>query len=145
MCELPSNVLSIDEFADIFDGFSIGSNDLTQLTLGCDRDSGELVDLFDEDNPAVKTAIRMAIKGAHRHGLPAGLCGQAPSDKPDFAAFLVENGIESISLTPDSVLTAIGVVADAERKLEVQSEIKDALSEESAAAAKATKAVKAQA
>ena len=124
---------------------SIGSNDLTQLTLGCDRDSGELVDLFDEDNPAVKTAIRMAIEGAHRHGLPVGLCGQAPSDKPDFAAFLVENGIESISLTPDSVLTAIGVVADAERKLDVQGEIKDVLSKESAAAAKAAKAKKVQA
>mmetsp|Transcript_7119 Transcript_7119/g.13999 ORF Transcript_7119/g.13999 Transcript_7119/m.13999 type:complete len:159 (+) Transcript_7119:1182-1658(+) len=76
MCELPSNVLAIDEFAKVFNGFSIGSNDLTQLTLGCDRDSGELVDLFDEDNPAVKTAIKMAIEGAHRHGLPVGLCGQ---------------------------------------------------------------------
>lgn len=122
---------------------SIGSNDLTQLTLGCDRDSGELVDLFDEDNPAVKTAIRLAIEGAHRHGLPVGLCGQAPSDKPDFAAFLVENGIESISLTPDSVLTAVGVVADAERKIDVQGKIKDALSKENAAAAKAKAKVRA--
>lgn len=120
MCEIPSNVLSIDGFAEVFDGFSIGSNDLTQLVLGCDRDSGDLAEIFDEGNPAVKTAITMAIQGAHRHGKKVGLCGQAPSDKPEFAAFLVEQGIDSISLTPDSVMRAMQIVSEAERELEGQ-------------------------
>ena len=119
MCELPSNVWAIDDFAKVFDGFTIGSNDLTQLVLGCDRDSADLSDIFDEENPAVKTAIREAIHGAKRNDLPVGLCGQAPSDKPEFAAFLVEQGITSISLTPDSVMRAVGMVAEAERKLNV--------------------------
>jgi pyruvate,water dikinase len=117
MCEIPANVFAIDEFASIFDGFSIGSNDLTQLVLGCDRDSGDLAHVFDESNPAVKTAIHQAIEGAHRSGLPVGLCGQAPSDKPEFAGFLVEEGIDSISLTPDSVMRAIQTVAKAEANL----------------------------
>ena len=119
MCELPSNVWAIDDFAQVFDGFSIGSNDLTQLVLGCDRDSGDLAHIFDEEDPAVKTAIRQAIEGAKRNNIPVGLCGQAPSDKPEFAAFLVEQGITSISLTPDSVMRAVGIVADAERKLNI--------------------------
>jgi pyruvate,water dikinase len=127
MCEVPSNVLAIDDFAMRFDGFSIGSNDLTQLVLGADRDSGELANVFDEDNAAVKTAIKMAVEGAHRNGRPAGLCGQAPSDKPHFAAFLVELGIDSMSLTPDSVLKAIEVIAAAEKEIE-EKELKDAIS-----------------
>ena len=117
MCEIPSNVLAVDEFAEVFDGFSIGSNDLTQLVLGVDRDSSELSNLFDEGNIAVKRAIRMAIQGAHRHNLPIGLCGQAPSDNPIFAEFLVEEGIDSISVTPDSVIPVLRVVAQAERKM----------------------------
>jgi pyruvate,water dikinase len=132
MCELPSNVLAIDDFAAIFDGFSIGSNDLTQLVLGCDRDSGELAHLFSEDDTAVKTAITMAIQGAHRNGLEAGLCGQAPSDKPEFAGFLVENGIDSISLTPDAILRTIYIVAKAEKELELKNEISSALAADSA-------------
>jgi pyruvate,water dikinase len=131
MCEIPSNVLAIDEFAKYFDGFSIGSNDLTQLILGVDRDSGDLAEVFDEDNPAVKTAISMAIAGAIRNGKPAGLCGQAPSDKPEFAAFLVEQGIDSISLTPDSVIGAIRIVADAEKQMLINNEILDSIGDTS--------------
>jgi pyruvate,water dikinase len=116
MCEIPSNVLAIDEFSKIFDGFSIGSNDLTQLTLGVDRDSGLLATLFDESDPAVTRAISMAISGAHKYGRPIGLCGQAPSDKPEFATFLVEQGIDSISLMPDTVMKALVIVAKAEKK-----------------------------
>jgi pyruvate, water dikinase len=116
MCELPSNVFAIDDFARIFDGFSIGSNDLTQLVLGVDRDSGDLAHVFDEENAAVKSAIREAIQGSRRNGRPVGLCGQAPSDKPKFAEFLVSEGIDSISLTPDSVIATIQVVAEAEKK-----------------------------
>ncbi|MBL0171709.1 MAG: phosphoenolpyruvate synthase [Gemmatimonadaceae bacterium] len=104
MCEIPSNVILATEFAERFDGFSIGSNDLTQLTLGVDRDSALLASLFDERNPAVTSLIRDVIDRAHRAGRPVGLCGQAPSDHADFAAFLVECGIDSISLNPDSFL-----------------------------------------
>ena len=114
----------------IFDGFSIGSNDLTQLVLGCDRDSAELAPLFDESDSAIKAAIKAAIEGAHRHGLPVGLCGQAPSDNPDFAAFLVEQGIDSISITPDSVLQVVGIVHDAEKKFSMKKDIRNALKEE---------------
>mmetsp|Transcript_3801 Transcript_3801/g.8382 ORF Transcript_3801/g.8382 Transcript_3801/m.8382 type:complete len:221 (-) Transcript_3801:85-747(-) len=128
MCELPSNVFAIDEFAKVFDGFSIGSNDLTQLVLGVDRDSGLLAKLFDEDNTAVKSAIAQAIKGAHRNGLEVGLCGQAPSDKPEFAAFLVDLGIDSISLTPDSVFQALNIVSQAEMKESLTKEISAAMS-----------------
>jgi pyruvate,water dikinase len=104
MCEIPSNVAVIDRFAEVFDGFSIGSNDLTQLVLGVDRDSELLADLFDEHDEAVMRTIAAAIRGAHEHGRPIGLCGQAPSDDPEFAKFLVAEGIDSISVNPDAVL-----------------------------------------
>ena len=104
MCEIPSNALLAPAFAELFDGFSIGSNDLTQLTLGIDRDSERLAPLFDEQDPAVKALITMAIRGAHAAGRPIGICGQAPSDHPEFAAWLVEQGIDSVSLTADAVL-----------------------------------------
>ena len=114
MCEIPSNVVLAAEFAKRFDGFSIGSNDLTQLTLGVDRDSGELADLFDEQDPAVKWMISSVIAAARKAGAKIGLCGQAPSDHPDFAAFLVECGISSISVSPDSFVEVKRVVAAAE-------------------------------
>ncbi|MCA9137005.1 MAG: phosphoenolpyruvate synthase [Planctomycetales bacterium] len=104
MCEIPSNVILADQFAEIFDGFSIGSNDLTQLTLGVDRDSEIVAHVFDERNDAVKRMISNVIATAKEKGRKIGICGQAPSDYPDFAAFLVEKGIDSISLTPDAVL-----------------------------------------
>jgi pyruvate,water dikinase len=102
MCEIPSNVILAKAFADRFDGFSIGSNDLTQLTLGVDRDSEELAELFDEQDEAVKWMIRNVIDEAHKAGAKVGLCGQAPSDHPEFAEFLVDCGIDSISVSPDS-------------------------------------------
>ncbi len=114
MAEIPANVTLATQFAERFDGFSIGSNDLTQLVLGVDRDSSELAYLFDERNEAVTTMIRDLIAKAHAAGRPVGICGQAPSDHPDFAAFLVEARIDSISLLPDSVLGAIRHVAEAE-------------------------------
>ncbi len=117
MCEIPSNVVLAKEFADRFDGFSIGSNDLTQLTLGVDRDSEELAELFDEQDEAVKWMIRTVITTAHQAGATVGLCGQAPSDHPEFAGFLVECGIDSISVTPDSFLAVKQHVARAEAKL----------------------------
>jgi pyruvate,water dikinase len=104
MCELPSNVIGAEAFAERFDGFSIGSNDLTQLTLGLDRDSALVADLFDERHATVKEMIRLAIRTARRCGRKIGICGQAPSDYPEFAAFLVEEGIDSISLNPDAVI-----------------------------------------
>jgi len=104
MCEIPSNVILAEEFAEIFDGFSIGSNDLTQLVLGVDRDSEIVAHVFDERNPAVKTFIAHVIKAAKAKGRKIGICGQAPSDYPEFAEFLVEQGIDSISLNPDAVL-----------------------------------------
>ena len=116
MCELPSNVELADEFAKRFDGFSIGTNDLTQLVLGVDRDSGELADLFDERDLAVKRMIQRLIKTAHEAGRKVGICGQAPSDHPDFAEFLVEAGIDSISLNPDSVVKVKRRVAEVESK-----------------------------
>jgi pyruvate,water dikinase len=116
MAEIPSNVLLADGFSERFDGFSIGSNDLTQLILGVDRDSAELSHLFDEENPAVERAIEQLIAKAHEHKRKVGLCGQAPSDKPDFAAFLVRAGIDSISLNPDSVITVLETVAKEEAK-----------------------------
>ncbi len=114
MCEIPANVVLAEEFAPHFDGFSIGSNDLTQLTLGVDRDAGNLAALFDEQDPAVRWMIRTAIEGAHAAGIKVGLCGQAPSDHPDFAAFLVELGIDSMSVTPDSFVSVKQHVAAAE-------------------------------
>jgi len=104
MCEVPSNVILIDEFAKQFDGFSIGSNDLTQLTLGVDRDSSELAHLFDERDPAVKKMLALAIEGAHAAKRYIGICGQAPSDLPEIAKFLIELGIDSLSLNPDSLV-----------------------------------------
>ncbi len=116
MCEIPANAILAADFAQRFDGFSIGSNDLTQLVLGVDRDSGLLSDLFDERDPAVKRMIEAAIAGAHAAGIRIGICGQAPSDHPDFAAFLVGLGIDSISLTPDSFAATAAHVAEAESK-----------------------------
>jgi pyruvate,water dikinase len=107
MCEIPSNVILADQFAERFDGFSIGSNDLTQLVLGVDRDSEDLADIFDERNEAVKIMIRAVIEAAHRKNCKVGICGQAPSDYPEFAEFLVGCGIDSISLNPDSVVGVI--------------------------------------
>jgi len=104
MCELPSNALMADEFLEYFDGFSIGSNDLTQLTLGLDRDSGIIAHLFDERNPAVKKLLSNAIQACNKAGKYIGICGQGPSDHPDLARWLMEQGIESVSLNPDSVL-----------------------------------------
>ncbi|QIR40571.1 phosphoenolpyruvate synthase [Tolypothrix sp. PCC 7910] len=116
MCELPSNVILADEFAQVFDGFSIGSNDLTQLTLGLDRDSELVAHLFDERNQAVKRTIAKAIQTVKQHGRKIGICGQAPSDYPEFARFLVEQGIDSISLNPDSVLKTLLEIANAEAR-----------------------------
>ena len=107
MCEIPSNVILAEEFGQIFDGFSIGSNDLTQLVLGVDRDSEIVAHIFDENNLAVKKMIIQAIHGARVHDRKIGICGQAPSDYPDFAEFLVEHCIDSISLNPDSVIKTI--------------------------------------
>lgn len=104
MCELPSNALLADEFLEYFDGFSIGSNDMTQLTLGLDRDSGLIAHLFDERNPAIKKMLKMAIEACHKQGKYVGICGQGPSDYPDFAAWLLEQKITSISLNPDTVV-----------------------------------------
>jgi pyruvate,water dikinase len=118
MCELPSNVMVAEAFAQRFDGFSIGSNDLTQLTLGLDRDSALVADLFDERHPAVKALIQMAIETAQRCGRKIGICGQAPSDHPEFARFLVGLGIDSISLNPDVLLPTRLRIAEIEQELE---------------------------
>jgi pyruvate,water dikinase len=115
MCEIPANVILAEQFADRFDGFSIGSNDLTQLTLGVDRDSGALADLFDESNEAVKWMIATVIEKAHKAGSHVGLCGQAPSNNPEFARFLVDAGIDTISVTPDSFIAVKEHVAAAEK------------------------------
>jgi pyruvate,water dikinase len=114
MCEIPSNVILADEFAEIFDGFSIGSNDLTQLTLGVDRDSEIVASIFDERNAAVMKMIAQAIKTCRERDRKIGICGQAPSDYPDFAQFLVEQGIHSISLTPDTVLKTTQAILETE-------------------------------
>ncbi len=117
MAEIPSNVILAEKFAERFDGFSIGSNDLTQLVLGVDRDSSELSELFDERDEAVTRMIRSLITSAHQAGRKVGICGQAPSDYPDFAEFLVSCGIDSISLNPDSVIKVIRHVAEAEGRM----------------------------
>jgi pyruvate,water dikinase len=114
MIEIPSNVILAEEFAKIFDGFSIGSNDLTQLTLGIDRDSSIISDIFDERNAAPLWMIKTAIQKAKKTGTKIGLCGQAPSDYPAFAHFLVEEGIDSISFNPDSLIRGIENIAKAE-------------------------------
>lgn len=116
MCEIPSNVILADAFADIFDGFSIGSNDLTQLILGVDRDSEIVAPIFDERNPAVKHMIAQVIATCRARGRKIGICGQAPSDYPEFAQFLVEHGIDSISLNPDTALKTTLAILEAERK-----------------------------
>ncbi len=120
MCELPSNVIGLEAFAQRFDGFSIGSNDLTQLTLGLDRDSALVAELFDERHATVKAMIQLAIRTAHRCGRPIGLCGQAPSDHPDFARFLVSEGIDSICLNPDAVIATRLAVAAIEAETDAE-------------------------
>jgi len=117
MCEIPSNVILADRFAEIFNGFSIGSNDLTQLALGLDRDSSLVAHIYDERNEAVKRLVAQVIKAAKEKGRKIGICGQAPSDFPDFAEFLVECGIDSISLTPDTVIKTRLAIAAKEKKL----------------------------
>ena len=121
MCEIPNNVIQIDAFSEHFDGFSIGSNDLTQLTLGVDRDSAIIAEDFDERDPGVKEMIRLAVDGARRNGRHCGLCGQAPSDYPEMAEFLVEIGIDSMSLNPDTVLQTTQLVLNTEHRLGRQS------------------------
>ena len=111
MCEIPNNVILAEEFADIFDGFSIGSNDLTQLTLGIDRDSEILAPLFSERDEGVMRSIATVIQRAHSKQRKVGLCGQAPSDDPDFAKFLADQGIDSISVTPDALPDVLQVLA----------------------------------
>lgn len=120
MCEIPSNVISADAFSDVFDGFSIGSNDLTQLTLGLDRDSDLVAHIYDERNQAVKDMVKMVIDTAKRRGRKIGICGQAPSDFPEFATFLVECGIDSISLISDTVIKTRLAIADKEKELGIQ-------------------------
>ncbi|WP_457634187.1 phosphoenolpyruvate synthase [Oceanithermus desulfurans] len=122
MAEIPSNIWLADAYADVFDGFSIGSNDLTQLTLGVDRDSDRIAALFDERNEAVKRSVAHLIERAHAHAprRKVGICGQAPSDYPEFAAFLVEKGIDSISLNPDAVLRTMSRVVEMEQKLKAR-------------------------
>lgn len=115
MAEIPSNILMAEEFAQHIDGFSIGSNDLTQLTLGLDRDSALVSHLYDERNPAVKRMLEQLIRTAKRTGTKVGICGQGPSDHPDFAQFLVELGIDSISVTPDSLLKTRRAIAEVEQ------------------------------
>jgi len=115
MCEIPNNVIQIDAFAAIFDGFSIGSNDLTQLTLGVDRDSEIVAFDFDESDPGMLEMFRLAITGAKRNGRHVGICGEAPANNPEIAAFLAKLGIDSISVNPGSILKTMQVVRDAER------------------------------
>ncbi len=117
MCEIPSNVIMAEEFLEIFDGFSIGTNDLTQLILGVDRDSSLVAHVYDERNPAVKRFVRQVIEVAVKKGKYIGICGQAPSDYPEFAEFVVECGIESMSLNPDTVIKTTLIVAELEKKL----------------------------
>jgi pyruvate,water dikinase len=122
MCEIPANVILTEEFAEIFDGFSIGSNDLTQLTLGLDRDSEIVAHLFDERNAAVTRLIEEVIRRARTCGRKVGICGQAPSDYPEFARFLVRCGIDSISLNPDTVLRTTRDIVEVEKQLRGQAE-----------------------
>jgi len=121
MCEVPSNVILADEFSEIFDGFSIGSNDLTQLVLGLDRDSEKVSRIFDERNPAVKWMVQSVIEKAKRNGRKIGICGQAPSDYPEFAEFLVRCGIDSISLNPDTVIKGTDKILQVEKELGIPS------------------------
>jgi pyruvate,water dikinase len=116
MCEIPNNVIEIDAFSQLFDGFSIGSNDLTQLTLGVDRDSEIVAFDYDERDPGVMKMIEMAVEGAHRNQRHSGICGQGPSDYPEMAEALVKMGIDSISLNPDTVLQTIQNISELELK-----------------------------
>ena len=117
MCEIPANVILAEQFADRFDGFSIGSNDLTQLTLGVDRDNHTVAHVYDENNAAVKAMIRSVIRAAKAKHVKIGLCGQAPSDYPEFARFLVQEGIDSISLAPDTIVKTTMDLHKLEHKL----------------------------
>jgi pyruvate,water dikinase len=117
MCEIPSNVIMADEFAEVFDGFSIGSNDLTQLLLGLDRDSEKVSHIFDERDPSVKKMVQLVIERAKKNGKKIGICGQAPSDYPEFAEFLVRCGIDSISLNPDTVIKTTDRILQVEKEL----------------------------
>ncbi len=117
MCEIPANVLLAEEFCKIFDGFSIGSNDLTQLILGLDRDSSLVAHIFDERNAAVKKMVAQIIAAGKKYHCKVGICGQAPSDYPEFAAFLVEQGIDSISLNPDTVIKTTLAILEQEKHL----------------------------
>jgi pyruvate,water dikinase len=117
MVEIPSNVILVEEFAKIFDGFSIGSNDLTQLTLGLDRDSAQVAHIFDERNQAVQTLVRDVITKARKMGKKIGICGQAPSDYPEFARFIVECGIDSMSLNADTVIKTTLDIIETEKNL----------------------------
>jgi pyruvate,water dikinase len=117
MCEIPNNVILIDRFAEYFDGFSIGSNDLTQLTLGVDRDSELVAFDYDERDDGVMEMIRLAVEGCQRNAIHSGLCGQAPSDYPEVAEYLVEIGINSMSLNPDTVLKTTRQVLEVEARL----------------------------
>jgi pyruvate, water dikinase len=123
MCELPANVVRAESFLQVFDGYSIGSNDLTQLVLGIDRDSGTVAHLFDEEDDAVKDMIASVIRVARATGKPIGICGQAPSDRPAFARWLVAQGINSISLNPDTAIKTAIVIADAEANETEQKEL----------------------
>jgi pyruvate, water dikinase len=122
MCEIPNNVLLIDEFSKLFDGFSIGSNDLTQLTLGVDRDSSTVAFEFDERDPGVQKMLRLAVEGCSRNGRHSGICGQAPSDYPEIARYLVELGIDSISVNPDAVLRTTRQVLQVEREIHARAQ-----------------------
>jgi pyruvate,water dikinase len=119
MCEIPSNVILAEQFCKKIDGYSIGSNDLTQLTLGLDRDSELVAGIYDERNEAVKILLRQVIKVCHENKTKIGICGQGPSDYPDFAEFLVREGIDTISLTPDSVIKNIKVIANIEKLMDI--------------------------
>jgi len=120
MCEIPSNVILADQFCKYIDGYSIGTNDLTQLILGLDRDSELVSHLFDERDEAVKEMIRRVIKVSHKHGVKIGICGQASADMPDFAQFLVSEGIDTISITPDSILKTLKAISEVEKKLDIK-------------------------
>lgn len=115
MCEIPSNIMLAEQFAPMFDGFSIGTNDLTQLMLGVDRDSAAVAPLFDEGNPAVMEMVCSFIEVAHRFGRPVGVCGQAPSDRPELIAALIDAGIDAISVSPDALASTAQAVALAEQ------------------------------
>ncbi len=117
MCEIPNNVIRIDGFAKLFDGFSIGSNDLTQLTLGVDRDSEIVAFDFDERDPGMLEMLRLAVAGARRNHRHGGICGEAPANYPEIARFLVQLGIDSISVNPSSILRTMQVVSEAEKTI----------------------------